>query len=98
MRAFALRAEQAQRLHGQLDGLGLKPEVHPSGLGEHIAADPMGLTAVPGVWVAGNVTDPLAQVIGAASAGVTAGAAINADLIAEETGNAVAAYRAAHTG
>ena len=45
----------------------------------------MGATAVPGVWVAGNVTDLRAQVIGSAAAGLIAGAAINADLIAEDT-------------
>jgi len=48
---------------------------------------------IPGVWVAGNVTDPKAQVIGSAAAGVTAGAAINADLIADEVQLAVAARR-----
>jgi thioredoxin reductase len=60
----------------------------------YIAADPMGATAVPGVWVAGNLADPFAQVIAAAAAGLKAGAAINADLIAEETARAVAAVRA----
>jgi hypothetical protein len=45
------------------------------------------------VWVAGNVADPLAQVVTAAAAGLQAGAAINADLIAEETARAVASYR-----
>ena len=33
------------------------------------------------------------QVIGAAAAGLNTGAAINADLIAEDTADAVAAYR-----
>jgi len=41
------------------------------------------------VWVAGNVADVRATVIVAAAAGLTAGAAINADLIAEETRAAV---------
>jgi thioredoxin reductase len=45
-----------------LADLGLKPSEHPSGLGEHIKADPTGLTDVPGVWAAGNVTDLAAQV------------------------------------
>jgi thioredoxin reductase len=36
---------------------------------------------VPGVWVAGNVADVGAQVMGAAAAGTLAGAAINMDLI-----------------
>ncbi|MGW3245019.1 hypothetical protein [Streptomyces sp. NPDC001070] len=57
-------------------------------------ADPAGATAVPGVWVAGDVTGLFEQVVGAAAAGVRAGAAINADLIADETRRAVAARRA----
>ncbi|MEN0133815.1 MAG: NAD(P)/FAD-dependent oxidoreductase [Rhodococcus sp. (in: high G+C Gram-positive bacteria)] len=59
-------------------------------IGTAVAADAMGATAVPGVWVAGNVADPKAQVIVAAGAGLTAAAAINADLIAEDTRLAVA--------
>ncbi len=57
------------------------------------ARNGMGLTAVPGVWVAGNAADLMAQVVGAAEAGVRAAAAINADLIAEDTRHAVAAHR-----
>ena len=83
---FAARA-------GMLAGLGLETTTHPSGLGEHIEADATGLTAVPGVWVAGNVTDPGAQVLASANAGVIAGAHINADLMAEDTRVAVAAHR-----
>ncbi|WP_196942673.1 NAD(P)/FAD-dependent oxidoreductase [Streptomyces sclerotialus] len=78
---------------GFLAGLGLRPAVHPSGAGEHLPADAAGRTEVPGVWAAGNVTDPTAQVGTAAAAGATAAAQINADLIAEETRRAVAAYR-----
>jgi thioredoxin reductase len=52
---------------------------------------PTGATAVPGVWVAGNLTDIQAQVITAAAAGLTAGAAINFDLVLEETRPAVGA-------
>jgi hypothetical protein len=37
------------------------------------------------VWVAGNLTDIQAQVITAAAAGLTAAAAINLDLILEQT-------------
>jgi thioredoxin reductase len=70
-------------------GLGLTD--HPMGVGTHIAADPTGRTSVPGVWVAGNVTDVTSQVIGAAAAGTMAAAAINADLIAEEVRRAVTA-------
>ena len=78
---------------GFLTGLGLRPVEHPSGLGEHIPCDPAGRTDVPGVWVAGNVTDIAAQVGAAAAAGAGAAAQINADLVAEETRLAVAADR-----
>ena len=40
-----------------LAALGSHAEAHPLGIGEYIAADATGLTEVPGVWVAGNVTD-----------------------------------------
>ena len=83
---FAARAEM-------IAGLGLATTAHPSGMGEHVEADAMGLTAVPGVWVAGNVTNPTAQVLASANAGVMAGAAINADLMAEDTREAVAVHR-----
>ena len=78
------------------EGLGLETTGHPSDLGEQVEADATGLTAVPGVWVAGNVADLAATVVGAAGAGVRVGAAINADLIAEDTERAVTAYRARH--
>jgi thioredoxin reductase (NADPH) len=77
-----------------LDGLGLKAaelEVNGVSIGTAVQADLAGRTSVPGVWVAGNVTAPTAQVIAAAAAGLTAGAAINFDLIEEETRLAVAA-------
>src|SRR5439155_6692424 len=53
-------------------------------IGSAVPVGPRGATAVPGVWAAGNVTDVQAQVIGAAAAGVAAGAAINVDLVAED--------------
>jgi len=62
------------------------------GLG-YVPADPTGATAVPGVWVAGNVADLRAQVISAAAAGLNTAAAINADLIAEDVRRAVADHR-----
>jgi thioredoxin reductase len=79
---------------GFLADLGLKASEHPSGMGSHIPADPTGRAEVPGVWAAGNVTDLGAQVgvVGAAAAaGALAGAVINADLVEEETRQAVAA-------
>ncbi len=62
--------------------------------GHCLAADPSGLTASPGVWAAGNLAAPMAQVINAAAAGAGVGAAIHLELIAEDTDVAVAAYRA----
>jgi thioredoxin reductase len=78
---------------GFLADLGLRATEHPSGLGEHIAADPTGRTDVPGVWAAGNVTDLAAQVGASAAAGAFAGAHINTDLVGEETQGAVESYR-----
>jgi thioredoxin reductase len=79
---------------GFLESLGLLPKEHASGVGEHIPADPHGRTDVPGIWVAGNVTELNAQVGASAAAGAGAGAQINADLVAEDTRLAVAAQRA----
>ena len=90
--ALAVSPRAAVRA-GFLAALGLRPAEHPSGAGEHIPADPAGRTAVPGVWAAGNITDPMAQVGTAAAEGATAAAMINADLVAEETQQAVQARR-----
>ncbi len=78
---------------GVLAALGLETTEHPMEAGTFIAAGPMGETAAPGVWVAGNVADLGAQVIGAAATGAKAGAAINADLVTEDVQRAVAARR-----
>ncbi|MTE17880.1 FAD-binding protein [Streptomyces sp. TRM43335] len=79
---------------GLLAGLGVETVEQESGghgIGRHVPADATGATSVPGVWVAGNVTVLTEQVVGAAAAGARAAAAINADLITEETDRAVAA-------
>jgi thioredoxin reductase/SAM-dependent methyltransferase len=76
--------------------LGVVPEdfvVQGHVMGARIPADPTGATAVPGLWVAGNIADPQSQLASAAAQGVMAGAVINADLVAEETRNAVAELR-----
>ena len=54
--------------------------------------DADGLTSVAGVWVAGNVANPRAQVITAAGEGSAAAIAINADLVEEDVRNAVLAF------
>ncbi len=72
---------------GVLDGLGLAAQpllVGEVDAGRYVPADPAGRTAVPGVWVAGNVTAPMQQVIAAAAAGTMAGAQLNAELIEED--------------
>ena len=79
-----------------LASLGLSAEeqvVAAAVVGSAVAADPTGATAVPGVWVAGNVADMSAQVVVSAAAGMRAGAMINADLVAEDARAAVAARR-----
>src|SRR6185369_12390964 len=91
--APAPSAEEAEALADLLAGIGLTATEHPQGTGERIEADVTGRTAVPGVWVAGNVTEIMAWVVAAASAGLMAAAAINNDLVAEET--RVAVQRAA---
>jgi thioredoxin reductase len=60
-------------------------------IGTYVASDPTGATDVPGVWVAGNVANPMEQVIGSAAAGLKAGATINFDLVAEDARAAVTA-------
>ena len=62
-------------------------------MGTQIEADPSGATSVPGVWVAGNLANIAAQVITSAAAGLTAAAAINADLVAEDARRAASAAR-----
>jgi thioredoxin reductase len=90
--AVAVQSRMVARA-GFLAGLGLTPAPHPSGMGEHLVADAAGRSAVPGVWLAGNVTDLSAQVGSAAAAGASAGAQVNADLVAEDARRAVAASR-----
>jgi thioredoxin reductase/SAM-dependent methyltransferase len=64
--------------------LGLVPTPHASGLGDVLAVDGTGLTTVPGVYAAGNVTDPSAQVAQAAAAGSRVGAMISFSLAEED--------------
>lgn len=78
-----------------LSELGLTPKEHPSGLGEHVDVDPTGRTEVAGIWAAGNITDPTAQVGGSAAAGALAAIKINADLVDEDTSRALRSHNAA---
>lgn len=92
LRALAVAPRPVPRAEF-LAPLGIAPVPHPSGLGAYIAADPTGRTPVPGIWVAGNLADPNANVLGSAASGSTAAGAINADLVAEDTRDAVRAHR-----
>ncbi len=54
-----------------------------------VVVDPTGRTSVAGVWAAGNVVDPRAQLITAAGAGSAAALALNADLVEDDVRRAV---------
>ena len=69
---------------GLLAGLGCR--LDDSGF---VVTDSTGRTSDPGVWAAGNVADPRAQVITSAGAGSAAAIAINADLVEADTERAV---------
>jgi thioredoxin reductase len=58
-----------------------------------VVSDETGRTSVAGVWVAGNVSNPRAQVITAAGEGSSAAIAINADLVDEDVAAAVRDFR-----
>jgi len=57
-----------------------------------VVADANGATSVPGVWAAGNVRNPRAQVITAAGEASAAAIALNADLVEEDVRAAVLAF------
>ncbi|MFF4079993.1 NAD(P)/FAD-dependent oxidoreductase [Streptomyces sp. NPDC001777] len=58
-----------------------------------VVTDRTGLTSVPGVWAAGNVVDPRAQVVPAAGMGSAAAFAIDTDLLDEDVDRAVEQHR-----
>jgi thioredoxin reductase len=63
-----------------------------------VVTDRTGRTSVPGVWAAGNVADPRAQVITAAGAGSAAAIAINADLVQDDVSRALRAMAPDYAG
>ena len=77
-----------------LEHLGVEIAEHPLGIGTQVRADSTG-RAAPGVWVAGNVADVTAGVLQSAASGVTAAAALNADLTTDDTRVARAARTSA---
>lgn len=58
-----------------------------------VPVDAVGATAVNGVWAAGNVVNPRAQVVAAAGAGSTAGIAMTSWLLDHELSAAVSGQR-----
>jgi thioredoxin reductase/SAM-dependent methyltransferase len=60
--------------------MGLRAVAHASGLGTIVDAAPTGETMVPGLFAAGNVTDPSHQVLGAAAHGSLVGSMVSAQL------------------
>jgi thioredoxin reductase len=88
-RVLAVATGMQARTEG-LDGLRLPMQDLPGGMGRSFASGMAGLTEVPGVWVAGNATDPFAQVGASAAAGALAGAHINAHLATADTDAALA--------
>lgn len=57
--------------------IGLHSVAHPSGLGDVVETDATGETMVPGLFAAGNVTDPSQQIVQAAADGSQVGAMIS---------------------
>lgn len=64
--------------------LGLRPAAHPSELGDFLATDATGETAVPGLYAAGNATDPSQQALQAAADGSRVGAMISVSLARDD--------------
>jgi thioredoxin reductase/SAM-dependent methyltransferase len=79
---FRARAEM-------LAGVGLTTTPHPTGAGDVLAVDRRGETAVPGIYAAGNVTDPSLQVLPSAAQGSQVGAMIAFSLAEEDLRAAV---------
>jgi len=86
--AVFIRPVNIPHSDGLLAGLGC--ELDPAGFP---IVDRTGRTSIAGVWAAGNVVDPRAQVIMSAGAGSAAAIAINADLVEEDIALAVERHR-----
>ena len=84
----ALFIRPALSAHPDGPGAALGCELVAGGL---VRVDAEGRTSVPGVWAAGNATNPRAQVITAAGEGSAVAIAINTELVADDVRAAVAA-------
>ncbi len=74
-----------------LAGVGLTAAPHPIGVGDALAVDPRGETAVPGIYAAGNLTDPSLQALPSAAQGSQVGAMIAFSLAEEDLSDAARA-------
>jgi thioredoxin reductase len=54
-----------------------------------VRTDATGATSIPGLWAAGNLANPRAQVITAAGEGSAAAIAMNGELVDDDVRNAV---------
>ncbi|MFD6434185.1 NAD(P)/FAD-dependent oxidoreductase [Streptomyces venezuelae] len=95
-RVIAVATRMQARTEG-LEGLKLPMEDLPDDMGRRFVSAAAGTTDVPGVWVAGNATDPTSQVGASAAAGALAGAHINALLATADADAALAVARSADT-
>jgi thioredoxin reductase len=82
--AVFIRPGNLPHADGLLAGLGC--DLDAAGF---VTVEATGGTSTPGVWAAGNVVDPRAQVITAAGAGSAAAIAINADLVQDDVARAL---------
>ncbi|GAB3611278.1 hypothetical protein GCM10027414_34040 [Humibacter ginsengiterrae] len=87
-RVLAVGTHMQARSRG-LEGLRLPMQDLPNNAGRGFASGTAGITDVPGVWVAGNAADPVAQVGSSAAAGAAAGANINSMLATADADAAV---------
>ena len=86
--AVFVRPGNVPHADGLLSGLGCT--VDEAGF---VTVDATGRTSTFGVWAAGNVVDPRAQVITAAGAGSAAAIAMNADLVHDDVERAAEHHR-----
>jgi thioredoxin reductase len=82
--AVFIRPGNRPHADGLLAGLGCAVDAEG-----FVTVDAAGRTSVTGVWAAGNVVDPRAQVIASAGAGNVAAIAINTDLVQDDVARAV---------
>jgi thioredoxin reductase len=86
--AVFIRPVNVPHADGLVTGLGC--EVDGGGFP---IVDGTGRTTAPGVWAAGNASDPRLQVIASAGSGSVAAIAINADLVREDVADALGSRR-----